>query len=690
LRRLAETVLVAAVVATALPCFRNAEASVQFTEMVPMKDGVKLATRVYLPEGEGGPWPTLLVRSPYALEGIDGDMLQQGLEIVSALGYAALIQDTRGVGDSEGDPHPFVDDRADGQDTLAWVLAQEWCDQRVLMAGGSALGIPEYVMAPGADEAMRCQMIAIATPDVYAHGAFQGGVMRESDVTKWTSWLGLQELVQQILEHRDCDSYWDPVRVTGMGADVNAAGLHVGGWADLFVQGTIDGFVMYRQSAEPWVADNQRLVVGPWYHNGLGETGVGEFVLPATAKWDLFAAALSWVQWCFDGYNDVVESWPRVRYWVMGAVGEEGAPGNAWRDADDWPPFATEELPLYLATEGRLDSSAPGGDFEVAIPFDPKDPSPTVGGRNLALAAGPRDQAPSVESRPDAALFTTDVLVEPIEVTGRVTARLWAATDGVDADVAVRLTDVYPDGRSMLVVDGITRLSRREGCDHVAAVVPGETVEVSVDLWTTSWIFNAGHRIRVVVTGSNHPRFEINPEVAEPASGGAKTITISLAAGPDRPAALLLPIPAPEPPEPDPVEETAMEEAAADGAGEAVDEVAADNGADAPDEVTEAEPTVEFEPEAAPDVAIDADAGGADASEAAGDLADEAGAVEASGEAVTDMAGTGSAGGCAAGGAATSSLPSIVCFLAALVAAGGVGPARWRRRAPRWSQSEVA
>lgn len=548
----APALVIAALVLLAPPTARAYET---LTERVEMSDGVGLTTVVYLPTTGQAPWPALLARTPYSMDSYGGGLILDGLLLATNLGFAVAIQDTRGTGQSEGEAQPFSTDRADGLETLLWTLIQPWCNGEVLQVGASAIGIPAYLMAPGADPGLTCQALAIATPDVYAHAAYQGGALRESDVVQWANWLGLPELVPQVLAHRDCDAFWDPVRVTGMGADVRVAALHVGGWYDLFVQGNLDGFSMYRQSADPFAADHQYLVLGPWYHHGLGETTVGDFVLPPSAKWDLVMNLMAWTTWCTKG-TGIVLNWPRVRYWVFGAVGEEGAPGNAWRDADDWPPPAVP-TPLYLAPGGRLEATAPVEPFVASVPFDPADPSPTRGGRNLAIDAGPRDQAPEVEARADALLFTTLPLTEPLEAVGRVTVRLRVATDGPDGDVAVRLTDVYPDGRSMLVADGIQRLSRREGCEHEVAVVPGEPVDVEVDLWSVAWIFNAGHRVRVVVTGSNYPRFERTPALM-PAEGAPVPITLTLSSSPEAPAALVLPVPLP-PVEPEPEPEALAE-----------------------------------------------------------------------------------------------------------------------------------
>ena len=662
-------------------------------ERVEMSDGVGLSTDVYLPDTSEGPWPTLLARSPYTIDSYGGGLVLDGLLLATNLGYAVVIQDTRGTGDSEGDAQPFSTDRADGLETLDWLLTQPWCAGDVELVGASAIGIPGYLMAPGADPAMQCQGLAISTPDVYAHAAYQGGALRESDVTSWTSWLDLPELVPQVLEHRDCDAFWAPVRVSGMGADVRAAGLHVGGWYDLFVQGNLDGFAMYRQSTDPEVADHQYLVVGPWYHHGVGQTSVGEVTLPATAKWDLAANLMAWTAWCFKG-TGVVNNWPRVKYWVFGAFDEPGAPGNVWRTADDWPPPAVE-TPLYLAPGGLLTPALPSGALEASVPFDPSDPSPTHGGRNLAIDAGPRDQSLVVEARPDALLFTSEPLVEPLEIVGRVSVRLRVATDGPDGDVAVRLTDVYPDGRSLLITDGIQRLSRRDGCEHEVAVVPGEPVDVTVDLWSAAWIFNAGHRVRLVVTGSNWPRFERTPTLLPP-DGAPLPVTLTLTSTPEAPAALLVPVPLPpQPPDlPDSSDVALAEsepEAPAEVPPDVQDEPPAGEVVGATDLVDEVDPGAADAAETTLDVRVDTgleggptDHGADDEAtrpdtpnDVARDGAEDSAAVDAGTDA---SAGTGSSGGCSLQGYPTSSLPTE--FFVLVVAAGLTRRLRLRRPTP--------
>jgi putative CocE/NonD family hydrolase len=229
-------------------------------------------------------------------------------------------------------------------------------------------------------------------------------------------------------------------------------------------------------------------------------------------------------------------------------VGEGDAPGNTWVDLQDWPPAATT-VSHYLTADGGLVRGMPGAG-ELTLEIDPTDPVPTLGGANQfselqvdgrPMGVGPMDQRP-VEARDDLLRFTSDVLAAPVAVMGRVEARLWIRSDTPDLDLSVRLTDVYPDGRSMLVLDGIQRARMRCGEDRECFLEPGVPTLVEVDLWSTAMAFNAGHRIRVDVAGSNWPRFEVNPNDGGDLDGGSPTLARpQLLFGGEHPSALVLP-----------------------------------------------------------------------------------------------------------------------------------------------------
>ena len=523
------------VVCTALGCPRPGLS--QHLEMVEMADGVRLATDVYSPTGEG-PWPVILQRTPY---GRRGHSLSATALVFLMEGYAVVIQDMRGRFDSEGTDSVFFDDRTDGQETVEWILEQPWCDGRIGTVGPSALAIAQYLMAPGAPAELGCQIPMVGTPDMYGQGFYQGGVLRYEFIVEWLDDQGSSFFLADVLSHPDAGPYWQPVQSTHLYDQIDVSALHIGGWYDMFGQGTIDGFVGYRAGQGMSSSRRQFLIMGPWTHVFVSPAE-GELTYPANAALDVSEASFDFMRWCIDGESGTPPI-PAVQYYVMGDVDDEDAPGNEWRSANSWPP-AADETRFFLLPGEIL---APDGPPVTSAPFqftaDPADPVPTIGGANLNIPAGPHDQR-EIEERSDTLVFSTPVLAEPVEVTGHVRAVLWAATNAGDSDVAVRLTDVYPDGRSMLIVDGIQRLRYRDSYETAELPVQDEIVEVEVDLWSTSIVFAAGHRIRVVVSGSNFPRFATNLNTGGPpdAEGDGTIANLSLYTDAEHPSHVVLPI----------------------------------------------------------------------------------------------------------------------------------------------------
>lgn len=483
------------------------------TVMVPMPDGNRLATSVYLPQDGEGPWPTVLVRTPYGREvmpefGEYGEDLAEG-------GIVAVIQDQRGRYDSEGEDISFFADKMDGHATLDWIVAQPWSNGRVVTEGGSAMGIMQYLLAPGASDALVCQWIEVAAPDLYADATYQGGVYRQEMIDGWLKDIGSAHLINEWRGHPLNDEFWDPVQIVDDFATVHALAFHVGGYFDVFARGIVDGFLGYQYQGGEGATGRQHLVLGPWVHAvndpQVGEVNFQNAILPEL--YDLWQA--QWFESCVYGFSDLAEldNLPTVTYFTMGAIGEESAPGNEWHFADTWPPEGAEEMVVYLLTDYSLDTDPPDADDPGrTFTYDPTDPSPTICGAVLMIESGMCDQQ-SIEERDDVLVYTSPVLDEPLEVTGDLRAEIWFTTDVPDTDIAVRLTDVYPDGRSMLVVDGIARARYHNSPDFtsVDVLTPDVPYLVSIDLGPTSIIFNAGHRVRVSITSSNWPRFALNP-----------------------------------------------------------------------------------------------------------------------------------------------------------------------------------
>ncbi len=479
------------------------------TALLVMRDGVSLATDIYLPVGQQ-PFPVILARTPY-----DKDKAVQEAERLVKQGYAVVVQDMRGRFASEGKDIAFFDcgwgERQDGYDTVVWILKQPWCNGKIGTTGASASGITQHMLAGAEPPGLLCQRILVATPSLYHYSERPGGVHLESLVDGWlTEHDWDPENFTLMRDHPTYDSLWAQVDLLARLPSLKKVppAVHVGGWFDIFSQATLDAFVArQRHSGKQW------LVMGPWEH-GIGSAQVGEVAFPQNAaEMPQVAREDYWFAYWLQGKQNGLEQQPVVHYYVMGACGEEGAPGNDWRTASAWPPPA-KETPLYLRAGGLLSWEAPQAE-EAADHYQhhPSNPVPTIGGNNLNLPAGPMDQRP-IEARPDVLVFTSPPLPQPLEVTGKVRLRLFFSTSAQDADLMARFCDVYPDGRSMLILDQAARASYRNGSDKLQPVVPGEVYQLTIDLWSTSIVFNRGHRIRLVLSSSNAPRFEVNPLAA--------------------------------------------------------------------------------------------------------------------------------------------------------------------------------
>lgn len=510
------------------------------TDMVAMSDDVKLATDVYLPEKGNTTYPTILIRTPYGKDvgkGLAANLCPQG--------YAVVVQDMRGRFASEGH-HAIIfgndglgGRHQDGHDTIRWVAAQTWSDGKVATWGGSALGIVQNMAAPSAPEALKGQVVLMAFSDYYHQGAYQGGVWRQELLGGWLKGTQMEDVnLPTFQEHTTYDDFWKQLSAEAHADKVNAPGVFVGGWYDIFLQGTINSFVTIQERGGPDARGKCFLVIGPQAHGNFDQQA--DYPNAAASPINGFAPMNLLAYWLKSEPGDVASLKP-VHYYVMGAIGEDAAPGNVWRSADVWPPPA-KVTPFYFHADRGLSDEKPRGGGDLAYKYDPKDPVPTAGGQNLFGNKGPMDQRP-VESRPDVLLFTTDPLAEPVEVTGRLTAKLYVSSDCPDTDFTVKLCDVYPDGRSMLVTDGIRRASLRNGFEKHEPLEPGEVYELEVDLWSTSLAFNKGHRIRIAVSSSNAPRFEPNANTGAPHLGSeSRVATNTLHLSADHPSHILLPL----------------------------------------------------------------------------------------------------------------------------------------------------
>ena len=528
---------------------------------ITMRDGTQLRADVYRPAA-AGQFPVLLIRTPYGEQ-----MLRAAVPVIPAIdaGFAVVLQHCRGTGTSDGEFTPFESEAADGVDTIEWCARQPWSDGSVVMSGPSYLGMVQLAAATQAPPALK-GLVTVVTPAdyhwglAYRQGAFQLGqllgwhLLKSGQTLAYRAAAGkdtgadMQALLSVMadpaagyahlplrdvpgvsrvlpswrrwLEHEERDGYWTGLSYRDARDRVTTPALHVGGWFDLFLGGTLDNFTtLSRHAATERARRGQRLIVGPWTHTDrTGAAGELHFGLSASEM----AVGLEQAQLGF--LRQAVEpggpepAGPRVRLFVMGR--------NVWRDEEDWPLPRTRWTRWYLHADGSLSPSAPRDEAGPSrYTHDPRDPVPTVGGPTLltggpggvAWLPGPRDQR-EVEARADVLSFTSAVLAADLEVTGPVTVTLHAATSAADTDFTAKLVDVWPDGRALSVTDGIVRARYRDGTGRASPVTPGQVHEYTIDLVATSQVFLAGHRVRLDVASSNFPCFDRNPGDGTPAA----------------------------------------------------------------------------------------------------------------------------------------------------------------------------
>lgn len=478
------------------------------TVNIPMRDGTELPTDIYLPKdsNETTKFPCILLRSP---AGRNANSAKAFISLTKH-GYTVAIQDTRSVLDHEGKTMPYWTDgwgrHQDGYDTVEWLAKSPYSNGSIGTVGVSALGITQLLMAPSAPPSLKCQYIGMAASSLYHHAIFPGGQLLKNQVE---GWLGLYakdpELLQCLCAQPTYNTFWKQFDSLQVVDKVKAAGFHYAGWYDIFVQGTIDAYVSRQEQGGEGARNQQKLLLGPWTHFWPTNLKLGDFEVPLQGRNPpIDTSTKRWFDHYLKGIQNGVADIPNVTYYVMGTFDGSPSSGNVWRHADHWPVPAVSTA-FYFTPDQKLTElkNSHKGEATFVYQYDPNSPVSTVGGCNLFLESGPKDQR-EIEQREDVLVFTSDPLTEDLEMTGRVLAKIYFSSDQPDTDVVVRLCDVYPDGRSILISDGIRRTGTLSEQEHDKAQA------VDVDLLSTSLVFTKGHRIRVSISSSNYPRYEKN------------------------------------------------------------------------------------------------------------------------------------------------------------------------------------
>lgn len=600
---------------------------------IAMRDGVQLATDIYLPARNGQAvaegFPVILERTPYGKtvdsrsERTPADPEPKSRAEVAAFfvqrGYGVIYQDCRGRYGSEGTFIKYLSDGADGYDTCAWIVRQSWSNGRIGTMGLSyaahtqaALGSAD---APGV-KAMFLDSGGFA--NAYQGGIRQGGAfemkqatwafsealesrevqanvkrlaaLKAVDIRQWfgrlpwhrgDSPLSAAPEYESYLfdqwEHGQFDGYWKQLGLYGEGfydRYCDAAMVHMSSWYDPYPRTATQNYRgLSRRKRAP-----VRLILGPWTHGDRQLTYAGdvEFGPAATVDGnlapDFLTLRLRWFDRWLKGIRNGVDQDPVVRLFIMGGgSGRRNAAGRLehggrWRAERDWPIPDTRWTSYYLQRD-RLLAARPAAQPEVLeYRYDPKEPVPTIGGTVTSgkpvMVGGAFDQReaprffgskapyPALAERADVLVFQTPPLDEDLEVTGPIAAELWVESDGPDTDFTLKLIDVhppnedYPDGFAMNLTDGILRLRYRDSWEHPSLMTPGTVHRIRIEAFPTANLFKRGHRVRVDISSSNFPHFDINPNSGEPEGHmqNMRTARNRVHLGGGRPSHVILPI----------------------------------------------------------------------------------------------------------------------------------------------------
>ncbi|MFN0050683.1 MAG: CocE/NonD family hydrolase [Planctomycetales bacterium] len=486
--------------------------------MIPMRDGKKLSAYLYFPEGNG-PWPVLYEQRYADLRGVGS---RQAYARLATGGFVVCGENFRGAYQSEG---TWVGYRAlgwgdlqDGYDTVEWLAAQPWSTGKIGTYGSSQAGFAQNFLAVAQPPHLVAQYMIDTGLSLYQEGYRIGGTTRPERFKGMDAVCrdpaDNRRLLAEWFAHPMYDAYWADEDCTRFIDKMNVPCFTIGSWYDFMCVGSVDSYVGRQHRGGPASRGRQQLLLGPWLHGG--HTGkntnkVSELTYPENAKFDAEQHIIRWFNHHLKGEANGVDHDPAVQYYVMGAVGEPQSPGNEWRSAPDWPVMNFRQ-PYYLSAQGGLSTSAPvSPDATTTFLADPVHPN-AIPARGFPGAADAR----GFEQQSQVRTFTSEPLAEPVEWTGKVEAEMYVASTAKDIDLIVRISDVYPDGRSILIMDYIRRARYRQGFDKEVFLEPGQVAKVAFDVGWLSQIFNRGHRIRVTIASTGAPFFEPNPNTGEP------------------------------------------------------------------------------------------------------------------------------------------------------------------------------
>lgn len=497
------------------------------TFYVKTRDGVNLATEVWLPSGtEGKKIPSVLIRTPYGRVSKDGR--SKWLWLVRH-GYGLVIQDVRGRDDSEGEWMPYKYDMDDGDDTLNWIAERPWSDGNVGMIGGSYLGCVQWAAAASGNKHLKAIVSMVtAGPEfidinrrggIYASGGLAWAFMmadrrmnsKAMERDDWNEIMDIRPLRDiprraigkdikfwdEDLNHPDYDEYWKSVDWSLKGNKIDVPSIIISGWYDDNGMGSTAAWEMNEKNGRK----NQKLIFGPWKHAFNTSREIHGVAFGENAvRYDLDVLSLRWFDKFLKSINNGVETEPSVQYYLVGK--------NEWINSRKWPPENAVYQNFYIHSSGgdaalngsgTLDAEVPAGEKPDRYVFDPHDPAPfliDVSENEMNVPGNYKD----VDLRKDVLVYTSSPLKEDLTIAGNIYGEIYAASSARDTDWVIRLEDVDNVGNSIRLVDGILRARYRNSFEKPELLEPGKIEKYQIRMEKTANMFKAGHSIRVTIT----------------------------------------------------------------------------------------------------------------------------------------------------------------------------------------------
>ena len=505
--------------------------------MVPMRDGVRLCSDIYMPKQEGR-YPVILTRLPYGksesycAEPVKG-------RFWASREYAYVVQDVRGKHKSEGVWEPFVNEVNDGFDSIDWISNQPWCNGRIGISGISYFGYTSLAAAVSGHPALVCAAPRMTAADIYGVWMYKGGAFCMQTMGSWLIgeedrkeqndllidyWhlplLSLGEAAglkdshfRKCIEHPRRDAYWARIDLNSCYEKIRIPMLHMGGWYDVFLKGTINDWTELCVRADDKGRRNQWLVIGPDDHETsplitgrIGRVRIGKN--PADHATEMMARFFDhWLK----GVDNGFEKSSRVRIFVIG--------DNVWRSETAWPLERMRPTDYYLHSRGKANSLMGDGSLSTEAPtsessdtylYDPSDPVRQSLGEDLWYLAKTLKDRSHTERRSDVLVYSSDVLTCDMEVTGPLSLRLFVSSTSSETDFVAKLVDVFPDGYGHMIQEGILRLGSAQSEGLGKERLSDEVLEINIDLTSTSYVIRAGHRMRLEICSSDFDRYDRN------------------------------------------------------------------------------------------------------------------------------------------------------------------------------------